>query len=126
MMRSLLHAVDFARRYGTAIAAVAITVVVKLLVNGLGEDHPFVLLPVPVAIAAALSDEGLRSWHEKRRAPLRRRELRASEALAALGRGGYRGAASSSLRAVVGDAGLLRRITMGWHAASFPARTDEA
>ena len=52
MMRSLLPAVDFARRYGTAIAAVAITVVVKLLVNGLGEDHPFVLLPVPVAIAA--------------------------------------------------------------------------
>jgi len=58
MMRSLLPAVDFARRYGTAIAAVAITVVVKLLVNGLGEDHPFVLLPVPVAIAAWYGGRG--------------------------------------------------------------------
>ena len=203
MMRSLLPAVDFARRYGTAIAAVAITVVVKLLVNGLGEDHPFVLLPVPVAIAAwyggrgpgliaavlvpitgtfflggsadigdgialgvvtieavivvlitaglknalrraeesrrvaddarrelsfavAVRDEVLRLWHEKVRGPLGRLELRASEALATLERDGYRGAATSSLRAVVDDAGLLRRVTMGWHAPSFPAGTDEA
>src|SRR5436309_11371016 len=58
MMRSLLPAVDFARRYGTAIAAVAITVVVKLLVNGLGDDHPFVLLPVPVAVAAWYGGRG--------------------------------------------------------------------
>src|SRR5438094_69609 len=177
MMRSLLPAVDFARRYGTAIAAVAITVVVKLLVNGLGEDHPCVLLPVPVAIAAwyggrgpgliaavlvpiigtfflggsadigdgialgvgtieavivvlitaglknalrraeesrrvaddarrelsfavAVRDEVLRLWHEKVRGPLGRLELRASEALATLERDGYRGAATSSLRAV--------------------------
>ena len=47
-----------ARRYGTALVAVAITVAVKLLVDGLGEDHPFVLLPVPVAIAAWYGGRG--------------------------------------------------------------------
>ena len=46
---------SLARRYGTAIAAVAITVALKFLVDGLGTDHPFVLLPVPVAIAAAFT-----------------------------------------------------------------------
>jgi hypothetical protein len=193
---------EIARRYGTALAAVGITVAVKLLINGLGEDHPFVLLPVPVAIAAwyggrgpgllaaalvpvagiffngpsaslgdaialavvtveaviivlitvglktalhraeesrksaddarrelsfavAVRDEVLRMWHEKVRGPLGRLELRGSEALAALEREGYRGAATSSLRALVDDAGMLRRITTGWHDPSFPARTDE-
>src|SRR5439155_472558 len=43
---------------GMFAAVVAITVVVKLLVNGLGEDHPFVLLPVPVAIAAWYGGRG--------------------------------------------------------------------
>ena len=198
-----LPAADLARRYGTALAAVAITVIVKLLVNGLGEDHPFVLLPVPVAIAAwyggrgpgmvaaalvpiagiffqgasgdlgdwialsfvtveavivvlitsglrtalrraeesrraaddarrelsfavAVRDEVLRMWNEKVRGPLSRLEVRATEALAALERDGYRGTATSSLRAIVDDAGLLRRVTTGWHEPSFPARTDEA
>jgi hypothetical protein len=198
-----LPAADLARRYGTALAAVAITVIVKLLVNGLGEDHPFVLLPVPVAIAAwyggrgpgmvaaalvpiagiffqgasgdlgdwialsfvtveavivvlitsglrtalrraeesrraaddarrelsfavAVRDEVLRMWNEKVRGPLGRLEVRATETLAALERDGYRGTATSSLRAIVDDAGLLRRVTTGWHEPSFPARTDEA
>jgi hypothetical protein len=201
MSQLALSAIDLARRYGTAIAAVAITVAVKLLVNGLGEDHPFVLLPVPVAIAAwyggrgpgmvaaalvpiagiffqgtgdlgdwialtfvtveavivvlittglrtalrraeesrraaddarrelsfavAVRDEVLRLWNDKVRGPLGRLELRATEALAALEREGYRGAATSALRAVVEDAGLLRRVTTSWHESSFPARTDE-
>jgi hypothetical protein len=205
-MRAVIRAfsgIDLARRYGTALAAVGVTVAVKLLISGLGEDHPFVLLPVPVAIAAwyggrgpgllaaalvpvvgiffngpgasvgdfialavvtleaviivlitvglrtalrraeesrkvaddarrelsfavAVRDEVLRMWHEKVRGPLGRLELRASEALAALERDGYRGAATSSLRALVDDAGMLRRITTGWHDPSFPARTDEA
>ncbi|TMC79403.1 MAG: DUF4118 domain-containing protein [Chloroflexi bacterium] len=47
-----------ARRYGAALVAVAITVALKLLVDGLGEDHPFVLLPVPVAIAAWYGGRG--------------------------------------------------------------------
>jgi K+-sensing histidine kinase KdpD len=47
-----------ARRYATAIVAVAITVVLKLVVDGLGDDHPFVLLPVPVAIAAWYGGRG--------------------------------------------------------------------
>ena len=47
-----------ARRYATAIAAVAITVLVKLVVDGLGTDHPFVLLPVPVAVAAWYGGRG--------------------------------------------------------------------
>jgi K+-sensing histidine kinase KdpD len=47
-----------ARRYGAAITAVAITVAVKLLIDGLGDDHPFVLLPVPVAIAAWYGGRG--------------------------------------------------------------------
>lgn len=46
------------RRYATAFLAVAVTIAVKLLVNGLGEDHPFVLLPVPVAIAAWYGGRG--------------------------------------------------------------------
>ena len=49
---------EAARRYATAIAAVAITVAVKLLVDGLGVDHPFVLLPVPVAVAAWYGGSG--------------------------------------------------------------------
>jgi hypothetical protein len=204
-MRAVIRAsplLEFARRYGTALAAVGLTVAVKLLINGLGQDHPLVLLPVPVAIAAwyggrgpgllaaalvpaigiffngpsadlgdaialavvtieavivvlitvglktalcraeesrraaddarrelsfavAVRDEVLRMWHEKVRGPLGRLELRASEALTALERDGYRGAATSSLRALVDDAGVLRRITTGWHDPSFPARTDE-
>jgi hypothetical protein len=47
-----------ARRYGTAILAVAITVTLKLAIDGLGSDHPFVLLPVPVAIAAWYGGRG--------------------------------------------------------------------
>ena len=47
-----------ARRYGTAVVAVAVTVVIKLLVDGLGNDHPFVLLPVPVVIAAWYGGRG--------------------------------------------------------------------
>lgn len=47
-----------AHRYGTAIVAVAITVALKLAVDGLGDDHPFVLLPVPVAIAAWYGGRG--------------------------------------------------------------------
>ena len=47
-----------ARRYGIAIVAVAITVALKLAVDGLGSDHPFVLLPVPVAIAAWYGGRG--------------------------------------------------------------------
>ena len=35
-----------ARRYGTAVVAVAVTVVIKLLVDGLGNDHPFVLVVI--------------------------------------------------------------------------------
>ena len=49
---------SLARRYGTAIAAVAITVALKFLVDGLGTDHPYVLLPVPVAIAAWYGGRG--------------------------------------------------------------------
>lgn len=40
------------RRYGIAVAAVATTIGVKLLLDGLGADHPFVLLPAAVALAA--------------------------------------------------------------------------
>jgi hypothetical protein len=194
---------DLARRYGTAIAAVAVTVAVKLMVNGLGEDHPFVLLPVPVAIAAwyggrgpgmvatalvpvvglfflgspgdigdlvalgivtieaavvvlitvglrdalcraevsrqaadaarrelsfavAVRDEVLRLWTEKVRGPLARLEVRATEALTALERDGYRGSATGPIRPIVEDARALRRITAGWHEPGFPARTDDA
>ena len=49
---------DVLRRYGTAVAAVAITVAVKLAIDGLGQDHPFVLLPVPVAVAAWYGGRG--------------------------------------------------------------------
>lgn len=51
-------ALDLARRYATAVAAVAVTILVKILVSALGEDHPFVLLPVPVAIAAWYGGRG--------------------------------------------------------------------
>ena len=44
--------VGVVRRWVIAVAAVAITIAVKLLLNGLGADHPFVLLPAAVAIAA--------------------------------------------------------------------------
>jgi hypothetical protein len=47
-----------AKRYATAIAAVAITVSLKLAVDGLGEDHPFVLLSAPVVIAAWYGGRG--------------------------------------------------------------------
>lgn len=50
--------VALGRRYGTALVAVAITLAVKLAVDGLGDDHPFVLLPVPVAIAAWYGGRG--------------------------------------------------------------------
>lgn len=50
--------VAVARRYGTALLAVAITVSLKFAVDGLGSDHPFVLLPVPVAIAAWYGGRG--------------------------------------------------------------------
>src|SRR5207302_9806204 len=70
-----------------------------------------------LSFAVAVRDEVLRLWHEKVRGPLGRLELRASEALATLERDGYRGAATSSLRGVVDDSGLLRRVTMGWDAA---------
>jgi len=40
------------RRYGIAVVAVAITIGVKLLLEGLGADHPFVLLPAAVVVAA--------------------------------------------------------------------------
>jgi hypothetical protein len=79
-----------------------------------------------LSFAVAVRDEVLRMWNEKVRGPLGRLEVRATEALAALERDGYRGAATSSLRAIVDDAGLLRRVTTGWHEPSFPARTDEA
>jgi hypothetical protein len=45
-------------RYATAIAAVGITIALKLAVDGLGEDHPFVLLPAPIAIAAWYGGRG--------------------------------------------------------------------
>jgi K+-sensing histidine kinase KdpD len=50
--------VDSARRYAIAIVAVATTVLVKFAVDGLGNDHPFVLLPVPVAVAAWYGGRG--------------------------------------------------------------------
>ncbi|HEV2250407.1 MAG TPA: DUF4118 domain-containing protein [Candidatus Limnocylindria bacterium] len=40
------------RRYGVAILVVLVTVVSKALFPGLGADHPFVLLPGAVAVAA--------------------------------------------------------------------------
>ena len=43
---------DGARRWVIAVAAVALIIGVKLLLNGLGADHPFVLLPAAVAVAA--------------------------------------------------------------------------
>lgn len=43
---------DGVRRWVIALAAVALTIAVKLLLNGLGADHPFVLLPAAVAVAA--------------------------------------------------------------------------
>jgi K+-sensing histidine kinase KdpD len=45
-MNDRLDGIEMARRYATALVAVAITIAVKVLVNGLGDDHPFVLLAV--------------------------------------------------------------------------------
>ena len=50
--------VALTRRYAAAVLAVAITLVLKLAIDGLGDDHPFVLLPVPVAIAAWYGGRG--------------------------------------------------------------------
>jgi K+-sensing histidine kinase KdpD len=57
-MNDRLDGIEMARRYATALVAVAITIAVKVLVNGLGDDHPFVLLPVPVAVAAWYGGRG--------------------------------------------------------------------
>lgn len=43
---------DDLRRYSIAIGAVLLTLSVKLLPIGLGSEHPFVLLPAAVALAA--------------------------------------------------------------------------
>jgi len=39
-------------RYAIAIVVVGLTLGIKLLFFGLGSDHPFVLLPAAVAVAA--------------------------------------------------------------------------
>ena len=195
---------SFARRYATAIAAVGITVSLKFAVDGLGEDHPFVLLSAPVAIAAwyggrgpgllavtlvsiagglflgptaikqsedlvglaavagqgillvwitvglrearrsaedavaavdetrrelrfavAVRDEVLRVWTEAMRGPLARVETSATEALHGLERDGYRGAATGALRAVVDDAGMLRRVTSGWSERGIATQEED-
>jgi len=41
-----------ARRYGIAVLVVLFTIALKILFPGLGTDHPFVLLPGAVALAA--------------------------------------------------------------------------
>jgi K+-sensing histidine kinase KdpD len=43
---------DGLRRYAIAIGAVLLTMAFKLLLLGLGSEHPFVLLPAAVALAA--------------------------------------------------------------------------
>jgi hypothetical protein len=195
---------SFARRYATAIVAVGITVSLKLAVDGLGEDHPFVLLAAPVAIAGwyggrgpgllavtlvsiagllfigptaikqsedlaglvavtgqsflivwitvrlrqalrraeeatvaadearrelrfavAVRDEVLRVWTDAMRGPLGRIETSASDALHGLEREGYRGPAAGALRALLDDAGLLRRVTSGWSERGIATREED-
>ncbi|HEY8758673.1 MAG TPA: DUF4118 domain-containing protein [Candidatus Limnocylindria bacterium] len=43
---------DGLRRYAIAVVVVLLTVAIKLLFFGLGSEHPFVLLPAAVAVAA--------------------------------------------------------------------------
>jgi signal transduction histidine kinase len=45
-------------RYGTAIVVILATVALKVLFAGLGSDHPFVLLPGAVALAAWFGGKG--------------------------------------------------------------------
>ena len=46
------------RRYGIAIGAVLVTVGIKLVVDGLGPDHPFLLLTAAVIIASWYGGRG--------------------------------------------------------------------
>src|SRR5436309_10029916 len=44
--------------YGVAVAAVALALVIKVLFSGLGADHPFLLLPAAVIVAAWYGGRG--------------------------------------------------------------------
>ena len=45
-------------RYGVALAAVALALAIKYLFEGLGADHPFILLPAAVIVAAWYGGRG--------------------------------------------------------------------
>jgi len=45
-------------RYGVALAAVAVALAIKFLFGGLGEDHPFLLLPAAVIVSAWYGGRG--------------------------------------------------------------------
>jgi hypothetical protein len=109
-----------------AAAVVAITVALRTaLVRARESAHAAEEARRELKFAVAVRDEVLRVWSEKVRGPLARLEVVASDALEGLERDGYRGAATRSLRALVDDAGMLRRVTANWNPTSFPAKTDE-
>ena len=75
--------------------------------------------------AVAVRDEVLRLWSRRVKGPLAGLESTADRALEALKREGYQGEAIEPVRALVAEAGLLRRVTAGWTEGGPPPQPED-
>ncbi|OLD11753.1 MAG: hypothetical protein AUJ06_00005 [Chloroflexi bacterium 13_1_40CM_3_70_6] len=75
--------------------------------------------------AVAVRDEVLRLWSRRVKGPLAGLESTADRALEALKREGYQGEAIEPVRALVAEAGMLRRVTAGWTEGGTPRQPED-